>query len=99
MGLFARRTIRENKVICTLGGEPCTSARSKRSAYVIQVAPDKYIDLAGQNSGYAAYINDPLDALLENCVIRWNDERRAYCVVANKTIEECGEILFNYGDF
>jgi hypothetical protein len=72
MGLFARRNIAEHKTICPLGGETCTAGRSSRSAYVIQVAPNTYIDLNGLNAGYAAYVNDPLNPLLENAAIKYD---------------------------
>ena len=98
MGLFARREIAENKVICPIGGETCNENIANTSAYVIRVAANTFIDLAGKNAGYAAYVNDPLNPLLENCVIRWDETRNTYCLVANKDIEPCDEILFNYGD-
>jgi len=82
-GLFARRKISENNVICPLGGEICEESRAQTSAYVIQVAPNILIDLAGKNAGFPAFVNDPLNPLLENCIIKWDDTRKSYCLVAN----------------
>jgi len=95
-GLFARRAIKASRKICVMNAIPCPSSRRFESAYVIRTQHHGYMDMQSPQAGYSGYANDALDAMLDNCTVKYDKVTRQYYLYATKNIATLDEILLPY---
>ena len=104
-GLYARKKIKENEIICSYEGTEISKDQldntpiSTRDYVALAffksgIAELKFIDSRERDDCYGRYANDPLDDLLVNAKILWKDNRMV--LVAMVDIEEGDEIYVSY---
>ena len=104
LGLFAKKGMKENEIICSYEGTEITQEQLNNSYgdrdYVASAycepgsAVLKFIDARGRDDCYGRYANDPLDDLIVNAKIQWREGKMV--LVAMVEIEEGDEIYVSY---
>jgi hypothetical protein len=97
-GLFARKDIPSRSFMCDYTGTTYPSVEqvpeSDRSNPYLWLLDDGQVIIGDPKQCYGAYINDPLDHHLVNCVFVWNTTRKVLEVWSNETdISKGSEIL------